>query len=335
MTSWSDLAVRKLEAIVEGFFWMLPNFGFALLVMALFIGGAWAARASTMRVFRYRGRSDLGALLGAFAKWSILAFGLLIVSTIIFPSIRPADALATLGIGSIAIGFAFKDILQNWIAGLLILWRQPFRRGDQIIINNYEGTVEHIEARATILKTYDGRRVLIPNSDAYTRSMIINTAYPTRRSEYDVGIGFGDDIEKARRVILDALRDMEGVEHEPPPEAIPWELDSSSVNLKVRWWTRSQRSSVVAARGRVIAAIKRALNEASIDIPFPTRVVLFHDQTEEIDGDRASQREGWPAGDHSPQPRRRDNVSSVAVPEITEAGDTERRPERQREPSPH
>lgn len=199
MTGWTDLAVRKLEAIVEGFFWMLPNFGFALLVLGLFAAGAWAARASTMRVFRYRGRPDLGALLGAFAKWSILAFGLLVVATIVFPSIRPADALATLGIGSIAVGFAFKDILQNWIAGLLILWRRPFRRGDQIVINDYEGTVEHIEARATILKTYDGRRVLIPNSDAYTRSLIINTAYPTRRSQYDVGIGFGDDIETARR----------------------------------------------------------------------------------------------------------------------------------------
>jgi small-conductance mechanosensitive channel len=331
MTGWTDLAVRKLEAIVEGFFWMLPNFGFALLVLGLFAAGAWAARASTMRVFRYRGRPDLGALLGAFAKWSILAFGLLVVATIVFPSIRPADALATLGIGSIAVGFAFKDILQNWIAGLLILWRRPFRRGDQIVINDYEGTVEHIEARATILKSYDGRRVLIPNSDAYTRSLIINTAYPTRRSQYDVGIGFGDDIETARRVILQALCDLEGVEREPPPEVIPWELDSSSVNLRVRWWTQSPRSNVVAARGRVIAAIKRALNEAAIDMPFPTRVVLFHDQTEDIDGDRRHQREGWPAGDHPPHQRRQDDEALVR--DEAKAGDMQRPLQRRREGS--
>src|ERR687890_217353 len=158
----------------------------------------------TLPVFRYRGRTDLADLLGGFVKWAIIAFGLLVVSTIVFPSIRPADALATLGIGSIAVGFAFKDILQNWIAGLLILLRRPFQRGDQIVINNYEGTVEHIEARATILKTYDGRRVIIPNSDVFTRSMIVNTAFPKRRSEYDVGIGFSDDIDTARRVILDA-----------------------------------------------------------------------------------------------------------------------------------
>jgi small-conductance mechanosensitive channel len=304
MGNLADLAIQKVETIIEGFFWMLPNFGFAIVTFGLFLIGAWAARSSVIRVFRYRGRTDLADLLGGFVKWAIIAFGLLVVSTIVFPSIRPADALATLGIGSIAVGFAFKDILQNWIAGLLILLRRPFRRGDQIVINNYEGTVEHIEARATILKTYDGRRVVIPNSDVYTRSMIVNTAFPKRRSEYDVSIGFSDDIDTARRVILDALRAIEGVEQEPAPDVLAWELDSSTVNLKVRWWTDSKRAAVVAARGRVVEAIKRALTEASIDLPFPTRVVLFHDQTEDVDGDRRRQREGWPAGDHPPKPRR-------------------------------
>jgi small conductance mechanosensitive channel len=292
---------------------MLPNFGFALVVFALFWVGAWAARASVTRVFHYRGRHDLADLLGGFVKWAIIAFGLLVCSTIVFPSIRPADALATLGVGSIAVGFAFKDILQNWIAGLIILLRQPFRRGDKIAINNYEGTVEHIEARATILKTYDGRRVIIPNSDVYTRSMIVNTAYPKRRSEYDVGIGFGDDIETARRVILEALQSVEGLEHDPAPDIVPWELDSSTVNLKVRWWTASKRVTVVAVRGRVIETIKRALNEAAIDIPFPTRVVLFHDQTDEADGDRRRQREGWPAGDDPPNPRHLDDITVEGV----------------------
>jgi small conductance mechanosensitive channel len=327
MPNLPEPAVEKIEAIIEGFFWMLPNFGFALVAFAVFYLGAWAARASITRFFRYRRRYDLADLLGGFAKWSIIAFGLLVCATIVFPSIRPADALATLGIGSIAIGFAFKDILQNWIAGLLILLRQPFRRGDQIVINNYEGTVEHIEARATIIKTYDGRRVVIPNSDVYTRSLIVNTAFPKRRSEYEIGIGFGDDIETARRVILEALQSVEGVEREPAPDVVPWEVDSSSVNLKVRWWTASKRGTVVAVRGRVIETIKRALNDASIDIPFPTRVVLFHDQTDEADGDRRRQREGWPAGENPPRPRHLNEVS-------VESEASAERPQRGRR-SPH
>jgi small-conductance mechanosensitive channel len=140
--------------------------------------------------------------------------------------------------------------------------------------------------------------------------MIVNTAHPKRRSEYEVGIGFGDDIDKAREVILQALRSVEGVEREPEPDVVPWELDSSSVNLKVRWWTESRRATVVAVRGRVIETVKRALNEAEIDIPFPTRVVLLHDQTEESDGDRRRQREGWPAGEHPPRPRHGDEIAN-------------------------
>src|SRR5918997_2707317 len=277
MGNLADLAIRKLESIIEEFFWMLPNFGLALLTFALFYASAWAGRASITRVFRYRGRHDLANLLGGFAKWAIIAFGLLVCATIIFPSVRPADALATLGIGSIAVGFAFKDILQNWIAGLLILLRQPFRLGDQIVVNNYEGTVEHIEARGTIIKTYDGRRVVIPNSDVYTRALVVNTAFPKRRSEYDIPIDVRGDIEQASRAIMETLRATEGGESDPAPDIVPWEVTEGEIRLKVRWWTNSRRRYVVAARGRVIAGVKRTLEDIGIPMPHNTQVVLFSD----------------------------------------------------------
>jgi len=218
-----------------------------------------------------------------------------VVAAIIFPSIKPADLLSTLGIGSIAIGFAFKDILQNWLAGLLILIRQPFTTGDQIVVSGYEGTVQHIEARATLIKTYDGRLVVIPNADVYSKAVTVNTAFEKRRSEYAFGIGYGDDIGRATQVILGALATVEGVEKDPAPDVLPWELGASSVDIKVRWWTDSRRSNVVLVRSRVVGALKTALSEAGIDLPFPTQTVLLHDQTEEADGDRARQREGWPA----------------------------------------
>lgn len=315
MGNLADLAIRKLETILEQFFWMLPNFGFALITFALFYAGAWAAKASITRVFRYRTRTDLGDLLGGFARWGIIAFGLLVVATIIFPSIRPADALATLGIGSIAVGFAFKDILQNWIAGLLILLRQPFRLGDQIVVNNYEGTVEHIEARGTIIKTYDGRRVVIPNSDVYTRALVVNTAFPKRRSEYDIPIDVRGDIEEATRVILETLSAIEGVESEPAPDVIPWEVAEGEIRLKVRWWTNSRRRHVVAARGRVIAAVKRALEDVGIPMPHNTQVVLFSDEGENADQHR--QPHGLPAGKRRSKPQRSE-VS--AEDEASEAG---------------
>lgn len=300
--------IRKVEGYIEGFFWVLPNLGLALVVFLVFLGGAALAKRAVIGVAQRRDRSNLGILLGSFLKWAVIVLGLLVVATIVFPSVKPADVLATLGIGSVAIGFAFKDILQNWLSGLLILYRQPFRNGDQIKSGEFEGTVERIEARATLIKTYDGQRVVIPNSDIYTRAVTVRTAFPKRRSEYDVGIGYGDDVEEACRVILEAMGRVEGVEKEPAPEAFAWALDASSINIKVRWWSDSHRANVVHVQGRAIAAIKDALSGAGIDLPFPTRVVLLHDQTEESDGDRTRQREGWPAGDRPPRPRHLNEV---------------------------
>ncbi len=123
---------------IEGFWWTLPNLGIALVVFGLFLVAAVVARRAVLRMFKRRSQSDLAAILAGAAHWGMIGLGLLVVTTIVFPSISPADLLSTLGIGSIAIGFAFKDILQNWLAGLLLLLRQPFRQGDQIIVGKHE-----------------------------------------------------------------------------------------------------------------------------------------------------------------------------------------------------
>jgi small conductance mechanosensitive channel len=304
-------AVRTLEGYIEGFVALLPTFGIAAVVFLVILLGASMARYGVVAVFQRRQRGDLGVLLGTFVRWALILFGLLVVATIVFPSIKPADLLATLGIGSVAVGFAFKDILQNWLSGLLILYRQPFRPGDQIVSGGFEGTVVRIEPRATLMRTYDGQLVVIPNADIYTRAVTVRTAFPKRRSEYDVGIGYGDDVDAACDVILKALQGVEGVESDPQPEAFPWALDGSAVTIKVRWWSDPKRLSVVRTQGRVVGAIKKALSEAGIDLPFPTRVVLLHDQTEEADGDRSQQREGWPvpANGRAPRPRHLNEVT--------------------------
>jgi small conductance mechanosensitive channel len=307
------ITLDRVEGYIEGFWWILPKLGIALVVFVLSMIAASVARRAVLRVFKQRSLPDLAVMLAGAARWGVIGLGLLIVATIIFPSISPANLLSTLGIGSIAIGFAFKDILQNWLAGLLILLRQPFRQGDQIIVGKHEGTVEHIEARATLIKTYDGRRVIIPNSSVYTDAVTVNTAFPLRRSQYDVGIGYGDDIERACAIIIDAIRNVDGVAGDPPPEAFAWELAGSTVNVRVRWWTDSKRSEVVHVQGRVILAVKQALTAAGIDLPYPTNVVLLHDQTEEADGDRRRQREGWPP-EVDPAPSR--HMNEVVVDEM-------------------
>lgn len=296
-------ALDKIERWIEGFYYLLPNLAVAVGVLVLIYGLGMAARWGVIAWGRRRGRENLGEVLGGFVKWAVVGLGILIAMTIVFPSVRPVDLLAGLGVGSVAIGFAFKDILQNWLAGLLLLIRQPFQVGDQVVIKGFEGTVERIERRSTDLRTYDGRRVLIPNSDVYSSAVVINTAFPLRRSEYDLGIGYGDDIRQACEVVLATLSGIEGVETGPAPAVLPWSIDPSQVTLKIWWWTRSAQIDVMETRARVIAAVKAALDAAGIDMPYETVVQLWHDQTEETDGVRGRQREGWPPPRNAAPPR--------------------------------
>ena len=186
-------ALDKIGKWIDGFYFLLPNLAVAAAVLALIFLLGVMAKWGVVAWGRHRGRDNLGEVLGGFVKWTVVGVGILVAMTIAFPSVRPVDLLAGLGVGSVAVGFAFKDILQNWLAGLLLLVRQPFQVGDEVVIMGFEGTVERIERRSTDLMTYDGRRVLIPNSDVYSSAVVINTALPKRRSEYDLGIGYGDD----------------------------------------------------------------------------------------------------------------------------------------------
>lgn len=210
-----------------------------------------------------------------------------------------------LGISGVAIGFAFRDILQNFLAGILILLTEPFQINDQIVFKDFEGTVENIETRATTIRTYDGRRIVIPNSELFTNSVTVNTAFDSRRLQYDVGIGYGDDIDRAKELMLEALHSVPEILKDPAPDVLLMELAESTVNIRVRRWINPpRRADDLASRDKVLSTIKKTLVENGIDLPFPTQQILFHDQTEEIDGNRSRQREGWPSGKGEvPKPR--------------------------------
>ena len=301
------LISSKVSASIDGLVLQLPNIiATAVFLLVIYFAAKYAGRLVTRLVSR-RDRPDLGTLLGSLVRGVIWIVGLLGAAAILFPSVNPGSILAGLGVGSVAIGFAFKDILQNLLAGILLLIQRPYKRGDQITVLDYEGTIEHIESRATAIKTYDGRRVIIPNAALYTAPVEVHTAFDVRRDSYDVGIGYGDDPEEASRLFLEAIKGLEGIQPTPAPEVLPWALDDSYVTLRVRWWTKSLRAEMVHVRPRVILALHRTAKAHSIDLPFPTTVMLVHDQTEESDGHRARQREGWPSTADDPQPRLRSN----------------------------
>jgi small conductance mechanosensitive channel len=299
-------AWEKIQGMIEGLIVMLPNLVLALIVFVLFVTVARFIRNLVKRVTRSRRNArNLGLVLGRLAQGGIILIGLFVALSIVLPSFQAADLIQLLGISSVAIGFAFRDILQNFLAGILILLTEPFQIDDQIVFKEFEGTVENIQTRATTIRTYDGRRIVIPNSELFTNSLTVNTAFENRRLEYDIGIGYGDDIDRAKQLILEAIHETEGVLPQPAPDAIVVDLAASTVNIRARWWIQPpRRASALDLQDAVLTAIKNKLMANGIDMPFPTQQILFHDQTEETDGDRSRQREGWPAGQGKiPQPR--------------------------------
>jgi len=288
----------KMQAMLNSFISLLPNLVLALIVFAIFFFVARTIKKFVRNLTRDRRQArNLGMVLGRLAQGITILVGLFIALSIVIPSLNANDLVQLLGISGVAIGFAFRDILQNFLAGILILLTEPFQIDDQIVFKNFEGTVENIQTRATTIRTYDGRRIVIPNSELFTNSVTVNTAFENRRLEYDIGIGYGDDIDEARGLILEAMRQTNGVLETPAPDEIVVELSGSLVNIRARWWIDPpRRADALDLQDRVLTNIKNKLTANSIDLPFPTQQILFHDQTEETDGDRAHQREGWTAG---------------------------------------
>lgn len=303
-------AYDRLQQLGANFMALLPSFVLGCLLFVVFIFIARIIKALVQHL-NARRHYNLALVMGRLAQWSVLLFGLLVSVTVAFPAFTPANLISALGITGIAVGFAFKDIFENFMAGILILATEPFRIDDQIVFGNFEGTVERIETRATMIRTYDGRRVIIPNAELFKGSFMVNTAYDSRRLEYDIGIGTNDDIQLAKSIMLDVVRQDEGVLPEPAPDALVISYGESGINIRLRWWiTPPRRADALDIQDRVLEKVKNALIASGIDLPFPTRQILFHDQTEETDGDRARQREGWPSGKAEP-PRARSIAAAL------------------------
>ena len=134
------------------------------------------------------------------------------------PGFSLGDIVATLGIGSVAVGFAFQDIFKNFLAGIILLVEEPFRIGDEVEINDYQGKVENISIRTTKIRTYTGEKVLLPNSTVFTDAVKVVTAYPSRRTDLAVGVDYNSSLPEATRILEQTIKSVAGVIEDPAPE---------------------------------------------------------------------------------------------------------------------
>jgi small conductance mechanosensitive channel len=275
-----SVILQSLLDLWTSFLAQLPYLLLGLIVFGVFV----VLSRIVKRILGKAGRGtrlppNLADLMARLGSALVILLGIFVAAVVVFPAFTPGNLVAGLGISSVAIGFAFKDILQNFLAGILLLWRQPFVVGDQIRSGGFEGTVEAIDVRATRLKTYDGERVILPNGEVYTKEIVVRTAFDRRRVHFEVGIGYPDSIEEARKVIHAVLAKTEGVLDEPAPCVYVGELAPSSVNFDVYFWAQSKQANVLEVRDRVATGIKLALDAAGIDMPFPHTVVMLPSKT--------------------------------------------------------
>ena len=268
---------NQLEGYATGFWAILPQ----LVLSVVFIAFVWAVvrllnwflPRSLRRAGMRRALVDVTMMLLTVAIWF---FGALIAVTIAFPTVTPGKALTALGIGGVAIGFAFKDVFENFLAGVLLLIREPFSIDDYIDCEDIDGQVEEITIRDTHIRQTDGQLVVAPNAMFFKNPVTIRTARDVRRTTIICGVAYGEDVDEAREVIAKAVRGVDAVRDDVRDvEIFAQEFADSSINFEVTWWTGSRPIDIRSSRDKVVAAVKRALDDAGIEIPFPYRTLTF------------------------------------------------------------
>lgn len=255
---------RLLESAIR----IVPRGLAAALVLLLFWGIAAAVRRVLHLAFeRVIDDPTFENLVRQVAYYAVWALGLVLaVSALGF---EPETVVTGLGLTSLALGFALKDVLSNFVAGVLLLAQRPFRIGDQIVVGDVEGSVERIRLRATSIRTYDGRLVLVPNAELFGSRVTNNTESPRRRAAVPFFVGYDADLRHAAAVALDAVRATAGVLDEPPPAVRVAELGQNDAVLEARFWTDSRRSDFTATQALVREAVVAAFRAAGIGLPDP------------------------------------------------------------------
>ena len=274
-----DTVVNSLQDLLGSAVKILPAILTALVIVML---TRYAAKF-TKKISQELGEKTLKSkslqlLLYKTTNITTWIVGVVFACVVAFPGLQLGDIIATLGLGSVAIGFAFQDIFKNFLSGILILIQQPFQIEDQIIVGDYEGTVERIDIRTTKIRTYDGERILLPNSEVFTSAVRVRTAFQQRRTDLAVGVDYNTPLGKAKAILQKTIEQVEGVLDYPGSEIDLVGFGDSSIDLVVRYWTYPRQPQVRQVQTRAIMAIKEALDAADISIPYPIRSLYFYNQ---------------------------------------------------------
>ncbi|MGA7298087.1 MAG: mechanosensitive ion channel family protein [Rhodanobacteraceae bacterium] len=277
---------------------MLPMLVLAIIVVLLawWIGGWISRRAVVGSLSRHN--PLLREINRSTVRWLVTVAGILLALEILDATALVGAVLGTAGVLGVALGFAFKDILENYLAGILLSVRQPFAPRDHVVIDGNEGIVMALTSRATILMTLDGNHLRLPNALVFRGVTLNYTRNPRRRFEFDVGMGVNEDLVKAQRIGVAQLQSLEGILDTPPARAFIDALGDSNVVIRFHAWVDQRSHDFIQVKSESIRRVKLVLEEAGMDMPEP----IYRVQLSERDDEGAAAEASRPAQVHESTP---------------------------------
>jgi len=277
-----DSVDRLIDASVEtwnNFLDYVPYVVLALGVFVLFIFVASATKNGSRKLMNRSGlRHSLSEVLSRFIYVVVWLGGALLIAKILFPGFEFGTALTYLGVASLILGFAFRDIFENAFAGLLILWRFPFEIGDYIEVETEPpvcGRVHDIWVRSTLIREVTDELVMVPNAKIYQNAVRVTTWRANSRQTFGTLVSYDTDLDHARKTIYSALEACERVQKTPEPLVYIRGFADSGVEFEAAWWAPSGPLEELQSRDQVALAIRKALLKEGIEIPFPYRTLTF------------------------------------------------------------
>lgn len=278
----------QLQAMARGAVAALPSIAIGLVVLLVtWLLARFATRIAHAVTGRTHLRSDLKELLETLVKVAIWLLGFLLAATIVIPGFTFGGMVAGLGIGAVAIGFAFKDIFENFLAGVLIMLRDKMQIGDTVECEDVRGKVEHISLRETHIRQPNGELTIVPNSMLFTNPVLIVTDVPVRRDQIVLAVDTACDLDAAREALVAAVSAVPAVAADKPVQVLAHGFDSSAgaIELLVRWWTDGSSHDLLQVKSEVVSAIKRAIDDSGIELPSTsTTEVILHETSPAIPG---------------------------------------------------
>jgi len=252
---------------------VIVNILFSLLIFAgSFLLAKFLRQLLTKMLKAHNVDNEISLLLGQLLYWSILVFGVISALQRFF---NVTAFLAGLGILGFTIGFGLQEIMQNFVAGIILLLQQPFDIGDLVTTSGYTGTVTAIDIRSTEVETQDGRLIIIPNAQVLSNPIENYSRADQLRVELSVGVSYDADLDLAQATIMDALPSVKGFLADPAPNIIYHTFGESSIDMDIRFWIDTSQNNLFDAKNEAIIITKRALDAKGIDIPYPIRTVYM------------------------------------------------------------